>query len=188
MAASKVFPASGVALRIRAAVRDISGKLITGGLGTLSATISKDDGTAASTSNTPVEIATNTSVCYLDLTAAECTASAIVVTIASTATDAVKSVVEVRFDGLAEIWSYATGISDLDDDAVLEVIKLIFKAFFNAILIDRESGQHTVYDDGATYDPDTEEVTGTVLMQTNGVSGHDDLAADVAFLGEKRPA
>ena len=81
------FPVNGQAYRLYGWVKSVlTGEVITGGLGTLAGSITKDGGASAATTNTPTEIGT-TGCFYLDLTAAEMTANAVCIRVTSTATD-----------------------------------------------------------------------------------------------------
>jgi hypothetical protein len=81
---STAFPVHGQPFRVRLAFYDpATGLLISGGLSGLAATISKDDGSAVATTNTPTESGMP-GVVYLDLTATEMTASGVVVYVTST--------------------------------------------------------------------------------------------------------
>lgn len=79
-------PKKNVAFRITLPMYDNTGAHLSGGLSSLACKISKDAGTEASSSNTPTEIATNSSKVYLDLTSTEMNADTIagVITCANT--------------------------------------------------------------------------------------------------------
>lgn len=73
-------PIRGQAYRITAPIRLVTTLEVAGaGLSTLAGTVSKDGGAFASTTSTPVEIATNSGFFTLDLSATEMTANTVAV-------------------------------------------------------------------------------------------------------------
>ena len=92
---STAFPVKGQAFRARLGVYNVTtGLLITGGLTGLSAKISKDDGSAVSTTNAAVESGLQ-GVVYIDLTATEMNANGIVIYLTATNTNAYSPVLEI---------------------------------------------------------------------------------------------
>lgn len=87
---------------------NLTGNPITGGLTSLSATISKDGGAFASTTNTPVEIDTS-GWFHLDLTATEMNAHTVAVQITATNTNAKYFLVVIT---PADLTQYAVAAGD----------------------------------------------------------------------------
>lgn len=97
MAASdaKPFPIKGSAYRVTFPILDADGDLVTGAAG-LDSEISKDGGTFADCTNEATEIATNSGVYYLDLTATEMNADTVAIII-KTSTSGAKTTVLVLY-------------------------------------------------------------------------------------------
>ena len=96
-------PVKGQAFRARLRVyNSTTGLLITGGLTGLSLKIAKDDGSAVSTTNAPVESGMP-GVVYVDLTAIEMSANGIVLYLTATNTNAYSPVVEIAPYDMSEV-------------------------------------------------------------------------------------
>lgn len=109
MAASDAyqFPLKGVANQLSGWIVSYSAaNPITGGLTGLAATISKDNGTFASTTNAPVEIGT-TGAFYLLLTATECNCSTAQITVTATNSGAVYARFWLVFSTVNIVGAYA---------------------------------------------------------------------------------
>lgn len=100
-ASHTAFAIYGQIFRVHFVIRSTAtGNPLTGGLTVLAATISKDEGNLVATTNAPVEIQTSGQG-YLELTAAEMTASGILVDISASNANAVvdvKSIHPMRMD------------------------------------------------------------------------------------------
>jgi hypothetical protein len=90
---AKAIAIYGALTRIVVPIFTTTGTVVTGGLTGLAATRSIDEATAAATTNTPTEIATNSGVVYLDLTAAEMTCNCLFISITATNSGAVPAVI-----------------------------------------------------------------------------------------------
>lgn len=128
-----------------AIVSSSTGNPITGGLTSLSATISKDDGSFTSTTNTPTEIGTS-GYFTLDLTAAEMTASKIIVQISASNTNAVYQKVMINPMVMSEPagrWD-AQGIKRVE-----QLFSQVYAFFFNR-QVDNGASQTVYKSDSAT--------------------------------------
>jgi len=113
----------------------------TGGLSGLAATISKDDGTFASTANTPVEIATQSGIVSLDLTATEMTCSKAIIKI--TATGCYTSAVQIAPDDLRGTYTDLFTAQSVIKPS--QMWKQIWQYLFNRNVLD--GAQQTLYND-----------------------------------------
>lgn len=114
MAASdaKPFPIKNTAYRVTFPILDADGDLVTGAAG-LDSEVSKDAGTFADCDNEATEIATNSGVYYLDLTATEMNADTVAV-IVKTSTSGAKTTVLVMYP--VEDGDIPVNVTAIDDD------------------------------------------------------------------------
>jgi len=149
MAASdaSTFPVKGQAYRISGKiVNATTGNPITGGLTTLTSTVSKDGGAFASTTSAAAEIGT-TGYFYVDLSATEMDAYTVIVHVTAANADAVYASIEIKPTVLSEPSGHAR------DATVLRLEQLLVQVhmyFFNKVVRTISSGLISIYNYGAS--------------------------------------
>lgn len=151
-------PVRGQAFRLYGAIRNVStNQVITGGLGTLAGTVSKD-GAASGATATPVEVGTE-GIFYVDLTAANMTADCVVVIVTATASNAEDFVAVLNPMDFTEITGRAEDASVVKFE---QIVHQIWQRFFNKMTYNRDTGANSLYqDDGST----------AIVSGTNSTSG-----------------
>lgn len=138
-----VFPVRGQAFDFTAVIlSSATGNPITGGLGTLAVSISKDGGTFAAAAGTVTEIATSSGHIKVSLTAADMEAAVVAYNITSSASNAMYACGEIRTIDSEE----QAGRADSADLVKLEQFLLqTWSMLFNRHSVNRGTGVYSVY-------------------------------------------